>query len=322
MNNTIFKKIEYNDDIKIKYDNNILSVTGKNGTLNREFYFPNVNISILNGKITINTNEYNKKTKSIIGTYVAHIKNMIKGVTEGFEYRMSIVYSHFPMQTKVENNKFIINNFLGEKKSRIAKIIGDTKVKINGNSVIISGISKEDVGQTAANIENRCKIKKFDPRVFQDGIYITKKWLKMNNNQKNETKKMFIDFNVKRLFNIRKIQKKKKPKFNRYCHHKFKKLNKSWRKPRGLQSKQRKKILGKGHIVSIGYGSPVLVSKLHPSGYQEHLINNIYELQLISTDIEAIRIASSVGMKKKIEIIKKAKEMNIKILNPFKEKEN
>ena len=175
MNNTIFKKIEYNDDIKIKYDNNILSVTGKNGTLNREFYFPNVNISILNGKITINTNEYNKKTKSIIGTYVAHIKNMIKGVTEGFEYRMSIVYSHFPMQTKVENNKFIINNFLGEKKSRIAKIIGDTKVKINGNSVIISGISKEDVGQTAANIENRCKIKKFDPRVFQDGIYITKK---------------------------------------------------------------------------------------------------------------------------------------------------
>ena len=144
----------------------------------------------------------------------------------------------------------------------------------------------------------------------------------MNNNQKNETKKMFIDFNIKRLFNIRKIQKKKKPKFNRYCHHKFKKLNKSWRKPRGLQSKQRKKILGKGHIVSIGYGSPVLVSKLHPSGYQEHLINNIYELQLISTDIEAIRIASSVGMKKKIEIIKKAKEMNIKILNPFKEKEN
>ena len=174
MTNTISKKIEYNDDINIEYDNNILSITGKNGTLKREFYFPNVNISILDKEVIISSNEYNKKIKSVVGTYIAHIKNMIKGVTEGFEYTMSIVYSHFPMQTKVETDKFIISNFLGEKKSRIAKIIGNTKVKISGNKVIISGISKEDVGQTAANIENKCKIKRFDPRVFQDGIYIIK----------------------------------------------------------------------------------------------------------------------------------------------------
>ena len=145
----------------------------------------------------------------------------------------------------------------------------------------------------------------------------------MYNNQNNKINNNILkDENTRRLLNIRKIQKKKKPEFNRYCHHKFKKLNKSWRRPRGLQSKQRKKILGKGNVVSIGYGSPSIVSKLHPSGYHDHLIYNIYDLQLISPEIEAIRISSTIGMRKKKEIINKAMEMNIKILNPFKMKEN
>jgi large subunit ribosomal protein L6 len=100
---------------------------------------------------------------------------MIKGVTEGFEYKMSIVYSHFPMQTKVEGKTVVISNFLGEKKPRIAKIVGGTTVKVSGNSVVVSGINKEDVGQTTANIEQKTKIKRFDPRVFQDGIYVVEK---------------------------------------------------------------------------------------------------------------------------------------------------
>jgi large subunit ribosomal protein L6 len=111
----------------------------------------------------------------MVGTFASHITNMMKGVTEGFEYRMKVVYSHFPMQLKVEGDKLMIGNFLGEKKARSAKILGDTKVKASGDEVIVTGYNKEDVGQTAANIEQTTRIKRFDPRVFQDGIYTVEK---------------------------------------------------------------------------------------------------------------------------------------------------
>lgn len=130
-----------------------------------------------------------------------------------------------------------------------------------------------------------------------------------------------VDSDIKRLFKVRKVIKGKKPKFNRYCHHKFKRLSKSWRRPRGLQSKQRRGIYGKGPIVSVGYGSPKLVKGLHPSGYDEFIIYNENELSLVSSEFEAIRIASSVGNRKKQIILAKAKDMNIKVLNPGLKKE-
>jgi large subunit ribosomal protein L6 len=100
---------------------------------------------------------------------------MIKGVTEGFEYGMKIVYSHFPMKTTVKKDGFIIENFLGEAAPRKAKIVGETKVQISGDEVTVKGLNKEEVGQTAANIELATYIKHYDPRVFQDGIYIVNK---------------------------------------------------------------------------------------------------------------------------------------------------
>lgn len=140
--------------------------------------------------------------------------------------------------------------------------------------------------------------------------------MKIEQNLTEKAVSCITDIEIKRLFKIRKIQKRKKPEFNRYCHHKFKRLNKSWRRPRGLQSKQRRGVLGKGAIATVGYGSPSLVRCLHPSGFDECLIYTIDEILLISPEYEAIRIGSSVGTKKKLEIMKKAKELNIKILNP------
>jgi large subunit ribosomal protein L6 len=100
---------------------------------------------------------------------------MITGVTKGYEYKMKMVYSHFPIQLKAEGNLLLIGNFLGEKKSRKANILGNTKVTIKGDQVIINGINKEDVGQTAANIQQATKIRRFDPRVFQDGVYLVER---------------------------------------------------------------------------------------------------------------------------------------------------
>lgn len=153
-----------------------LTVKGQKGQVSREFRFPGIRLSASDGKVTIEAVKVDKQNKAIVGTYASHVNNMIRGVTEGFEYNMKIVYAHFPIQVKVEGkNKVSIGNFLGERKPRYADIMGDTKVSVAGDKVTLTGVNKEHVGQTAANIEQACKIKNRDPRVFQDGIYITKK---------------------------------------------------------------------------------------------------------------------------------------------------
>ena len=98
--------------------------------------------------------------------------NSIKGVTNGFTYKLKIVYSHFPISVKVKNNIVSIENFTGERSPRIAKIVGNTTVIVTGDDVITSGISIEAVSQTAANIQKATKIKNKDPRVFLDGIFV------------------------------------------------------------------------------------------------------------------------------------------------------
>ena len=96
---------------------------------------------------------------------------MNKGVTKGFEYKMKTVFSHFPIKTSVEGNEFIIQNFLGERSARRAKILEGVNVEAKGEDITVQGIDKEKVGQTVANIERATKVKKRDIRVFQDGIY-------------------------------------------------------------------------------------------------------------------------------------------------------
>ncbi|MCL2142035.1 MAG: 50S ribosomal protein L6 [Methanimicrococcus sp.] len=175
MEKEISISVEVVPGVTVTYDNRIMTVKGPKGQNVKELYYPGIDISVSKEEIVVKTVSGRKQYKAMVGTYASHISNMIHGVTEGFEYKMNIVYSHFPMQTKVNGNTFVISNFLGEKKPRIAKILGNTTVKISGNNVIVSGICKEDVGQTTANIEQKTKIKRFDPRVFQDGIYVVEK---------------------------------------------------------------------------------------------------------------------------------------------------
>jgi large subunit ribosomal protein L6 len=155
--------------------NKEVTVKGPKGELKRKFRQGKVNIRLEDDKIILETRFPKKKDKAMLGTIRSHINNMVLGLTEGFSYRMKIVYAHFPMTVKSTQNKVIIENFLGERYPRTAKIVGDAKVKIQGDEVIVTGIQKEEVGQTMANIEQATKIKGRDPRVFQDGIYLVTK---------------------------------------------------------------------------------------------------------------------------------------------------
>jgi large subunit ribosomal protein L32e len=114
---------------------------------------------------------------------------------------------------------------------------------------------------------------------------------------------------------VRERAKAKKPKFVRAESWKYDRFSLSWRKPRGLDNKIRRKILGWPPGPSMGYKGPKIARYLHPSGYREVLVNNVADLSTIDSSNQAARIAHTVGKRKRADIIAKAKELDIKILN-------
>ena len=176
----IEEKVAVPNGVKIEIDGAMVTVTGPKGKHSRVFSHPKAKVSMAEGHVVVRCELPKVKDKAIVGTFAAHIANMIEGVTDGFEYRMKIVYSHFPMKAYTKGDKFIIENFLGERAPRVANIIGDTKITVKGQDVTLDGTDIEAVSQTAANIERATHIWNFDPRVFQDGIYITVKAQKVN----------------------------------------------------------------------------------------------------------------------------------------------
>lgn len=160
-------------DIDVKGSEIIIRKGGKE--LKKKFILSNLEIMKKDSKIIIKSKKATKRELKLIGTYAAHIINMIKGVQNDFVYKLEIANIHFPMNAKVEGNIFAIKNFLGEKVSRKAEIYPGVKVEIKGIKVEVSSPDREAAGQTAANIERATKVKGRDRRIFQDGIFITEK---------------------------------------------------------------------------------------------------------------------------------------------------
>jgi large subunit ribosomal protein L6 len=169
----ISKTIQVPDGVEVKIEGRKVTVNGAKGTLTRDFSYVPISIDADSDKTVRVWAEWpRKKEASLVGTIYSHIQNMITGVEKGFSYKLKIVFSHFPMSVKVQDKTVLIENFTGERRARRVKIVGDVQVKVQSEDVIVEGINLEDVSQTAANIEQATKVKKKDPRVFLDGIYV------------------------------------------------------------------------------------------------------------------------------------------------------
>ncbi len=172
----VFKEVVVPKGVDVEINGLFVRVSGPKGVLERDFsHARGVLLKKEDSRVVVETYFARRREKALVGTIAAHIKNMIHGVTKGYRYKLKIVYSHFPVSVVVDEKERIIRikNFLGEKADRIARIIGDdVKVRVEGDDVIVEGIDKEHVGQTAANIELATKVKDKDRRVFGDGIYI------------------------------------------------------------------------------------------------------------------------------------------------------
>ena len=168
-------ELEIPDDVSAEVDHLELTVEGPNGSVTRRLWYPDVSVTVDDDEVVIASDEDDAKTMSTLGTFESHVRNMFHGVTEGWEYEMEVFYSHFPMQVSLEGDEVVIENFLGEKAPRRTEIHGDTEVEIDDEIVTLSGPNVEDVGQTAADIEQLTRVTDKDVRVFQDGVYITQK---------------------------------------------------------------------------------------------------------------------------------------------------
>jgi large subunit ribosomal protein L6 len=171
----VSRVVQIPDDVELTLEGKKVTVKGAKGTLTRDFSYAPVSMELQGKSLRIWANWPRKKESALVGTIYAHINNMITGVRKGFTYKLKIVFSHFPISVKVQDGMVLIENFTGERNPRKAKIVGDAKVKVAGDDVIVQGINLEDVSQTAANIEQATKVRRKDPRVFLDGIYLYEK---------------------------------------------------------------------------------------------------------------------------------------------------
>ena len=157
-------------------EDGVVTIQGPKGSLSREFKSTFISLLQDGSGLTVRVDMPRRKQRALAGTWNAHLNNMVKGVTDGFTYNLKAFYSNFPMTMSVKGNVFVVNNYFGERVPRNAAILSGVEVKVNNKvEVVVSGIDKENVGQTAANIEKCATVKNRDRRVFQDGIYLINK---------------------------------------------------------------------------------------------------------------------------------------------------
>ncbi len=169
------RMVDIPEGVKVKLENFRMDIQGKKGSVRKVFRNEYVSMEMKGKGIRIFTLRDKKPDNATVGTWESIIKSAFVGVTKGFVYTLKIVYAHFPVKVTVKGNELILDNFLGEKSPRKMQLDPDVKVAVKGDTVTVEGSDLELLGNTAARIERLSKIKGFDPRVFQDGIYIVKK---------------------------------------------------------------------------------------------------------------------------------------------------
>jgi len=170
-------------EVSVEVKSRIVTVKGKRGTLIRSFKHQNLNMRIVgkkNRRLVVSVYFATREQIAAIRTVLSHVKNMITGVTKGFEYKMRMVYAHFPINASptADGTELEIRNFLGEKVVRRVPMLKGVTVSRSEkmkDEIILTGNDIELVSQSAANIHQSCLVKNKDIRKFLDGIYVSER---------------------------------------------------------------------------------------------------------------------------------------------------
>jgi large subunit ribosomal protein L6 len=175
MNKDLMREVELGEGVSVEVGGNEITVKGNGKELRRKFDIGRIEIRTESDKVVLEAKGARKREAKMMGTVAAHLKNMIKGLNEDFVYELEICHVHFPMNVSAQGNRFVVKSFLGETTERVAKIIDGVTVDISGTKIVVSSHDIEKAGQTAANLEKAVRLQGRDRRIFQDGIFITKK---------------------------------------------------------------------------------------------------------------------------------------------------
>ena len=163
------------EDIQVTVEGNKFTVSKDQQSLDRAFPVRVVSITVKDREVIIKSFSEVARSRAMVGTFRAHVNNMIKGLQDPFVSKLKVCAAHFPMTVKRVGGEVQLQNFLGEKKVRKVKISEDVNVKIEGQDITISASDIEAAGAAASKIEQMTRLCKKDRRVFQDGIFMTEK---------------------------------------------------------------------------------------------------------------------------------------------------
>ena len=163
------------DNVKVTEKHRILNIEGPLGKTRKNFKKIPVDLQVSGKNIILKSLGTRKKDYAIFKTAESIIKTLLKGIQQGYTFKMKIVYAHFPITVKVKDGNILVENFQGERAPRVSKIVGDTKVVTKGDDVVLTGSVLTDVSQTAGSLQQNTKVKNKDHRVFLDGIYLFEK---------------------------------------------------------------------------------------------------------------------------------------------------
>jgi large subunit ribosomal protein L6 len=169
------RKLELPEGVTSSVSGRTLVMKGRNGSATKVFQRIPVDIEVKGNQVMIRPFTGKKKDVISANTVSSIVRGMVHGVTKGYEYKMKVVFAHFPVTVKIKDDTVVVENFMGERSPRLAKILPGLKVSTEGDDIIIKGASLEQIGQTAANIEQATRIRRKDQRIFLDGIYVYEK---------------------------------------------------------------------------------------------------------------------------------------------------
>ena len=172
--------IEIPEGVTVKVHARQVAVKGPRGELSRDLRHSQVDIShSQENELRVDMWHAGSKVRAAMNSVCSSIRNMITGVTKGFQYKLRFVYAHFPINVTVEKgNSVEIRNFLGEKRVRVVSMLeGVTCYRSDDvkDELVIEGNDINKVSQSAALVHQSCLVKKKDIRKFLDGIYVSEK---------------------------------------------------------------------------------------------------------------------------------------------------
>ncbi len=174
MKTDIHEEIIIPERVQVHSDETFV-VKGPRGEIKKKMRDPAVKLVVGDGKVSLDSARATKNEKKKVYTFVAHIKNMFRGVLQGYFYELKVCAAHFPINVTVAGKELIVKNFLGESAPRKLLLREGVNVKVNGDIIRIESPDKELAGMTSSEIELLTKIRNRDRRVFQDGIFIIRK---------------------------------------------------------------------------------------------------------------------------------------------------